>query len=416
MSSRSTPGGELTSQQVADYLGVKLQSVYAYASRGVLTPLRREPGTGSIYALDDVMALVGASRTGRRRRPASATDDVRTRITEVTPGTLAYRGRSVEGLVGAHTFEEVRALLVDGTLPMPPSPPSAVPWPHAGVRRALRSLMAALPEQAQPLDRFKHAVLVAGATDVGRRDRSATAFRYAGERALACMVLALLGGSRVAGDLDGDHDGGAGGVAAALASYLPACPVDLIDAVLVLLADHDLAVSTTAVRVAVSAGADPYGALLAGLAAADSPVHVGASMQAVDWLAPAMRDPQGALDAALAAGPRAGAPPGFGHLVYTEADPRAQLLLARLEAYAPVAELASLRLLERELMHRCGWVLNVDGALALMVRTFDLPRDAGAVLFACARTAGWAAHAVEELAEPQLRFRLKGIYSGTRTT
>ena len=146
------------------------------------------------------------------------------------------------------------------------------------------------------------------------------------------------------------------------------------------------------------------------LAAADSPLHVAASLRAVDWLAGATSDPQRVLDAALVSGP----PPGFGHLVYTEQDPRAQLLLDLLEPYAPPSTLGAVRLIERELLERRGWVLSVDLALALVVRCFGLPQDAGAVVFACARTAGWTAHAIEELAEPGMRFRLRGVYSGER--
>lgn len=199
-------------------------------------------------------------------------------------------------------------------------------------------------------------------------------------------------------------------LAGTLTTYLDGCPAALLDAALVLLADHDLAVSTTAVRVAVSSGADPYSALLAGLAAADSPLHLTASLQALDWLSGAVRDPQAAIDAALA-GRR---PPGFGHVVYTEQDPRAQVLLERLEPECDRDDLAALRTIEDELLERRGWVLNVDVGLALLVRALGLPRDAGPVIFACARTAGWTAHAVEELREPGMRFRLRGVYNGPR--
>lgn len=178
-----------------------------------------------------------------------------------------------------------------------------------------------------------------------------------------------------------------------------------------LLADHDLAVSTTAVRVAISSGADAHSALLAGLAAADSPQHVAASLQAHDWLGTALDAPQDLLDVALA-GERP--PPGFGHLVYTEADPRAQILLDRLRPTVPAQQWTALTMLEQELLERRGWVLNIDLAMALLVHTHGLPRHAGPAIFACARTAGWIAHALEELAEPAMRFRLRGVYSGDR--
>ena len=395
--------GELTTAQVAEYLGVKVETVYAYVSRGVLTPRRREPGTGSLFAVEDVQALVRGGRAGRRGQRLAASDDVRTAITEVTPANLSYRGHDIAELVSGRSFEDVRALLVG----VPSTEPGAVAQvSDPATLDTLRAVMAALPRDSAPLDRFKHAVVLAGAADLGRHDRSPAAMARAGEYATLLMALTLPGVAE-----EWDAAATPPSLATILGNYLPTCPARLIDAVLVLLADHDLAVSTTAVRVAVSSGANAYSALLAGLAAADSPLHLTASLRAGDWLAGAMRDPRAALDAALLGGP----PPGFGHLVYTESDPRAQLLLDRLAPHAVEGELAALRLIEEELLERCGWVLNVDLALAMLVRCFDLPRDAGVVLFALARTAGWTAHAVEELTEAGMRFRLKGIYSGPRT-
>ncbi|ANS79457.1 Citrate synthase (si) [Serinicoccus hydrothermalis] len=382
----------LTTAQTADYLGVKVQTLYAYVSRGVLAPVRREAGTGSLFAVEDVRALAGrpgrSGHRGGRDRTRATSDDVRTRITEVGPGSLAYRGHDVRGLAGTWTFEQVRDLLTEHTVVNGRGP---------GSEQAVAAVTAALPAGTPVLDRFKHAVLVAGGSDVGRYDRTPESFAAAGERAAAAMVGSLTGSAA-----DGP-------LAVELGAYLD-LPTDLLDTALVLLADHDLAVSTTAVRVAVSAGSDAYSALLAGLAAADSPLHVRAVLRAVDWLRAAILDPRLALDAALTDGP----PPGFGHVVYTEQDPRAQVLLERLLPAADPAVCDAVALLEAELLERRGWVLTVDAALALLTLQHDLPRDAGAVIFACARTAGWTAHAIEELAEPGMRFRLRGIYTGPR--
>lgn len=387
--------GELTTAQVADYLGVKVQTVYAYVSRGVLTPTRREPGTGSLFRLEEVRDLLGGGRSGRRVRGPAASDDVRTTITDVSAGALAYRGQDISELAGRCTFEEVRDLLTGQR--------GTVVVPTRADRETLAALMASLPEGTTPLDRFKHALLIGAATDRGRLDRRPPALARIGERAAYLMALSLPGA-----DLP---DVVAPSLAATLGTALPGCPIEVVDLVLVLLADHDLAVSTTAVRVAISSGADAYSALLAGLAAADSPAHMAASLQVIDWLAGASASPQHALDVALA-GERP--PPGFGHLVYTEADPRAQLLLDRLRPLADPADWAAVGLIEQELLERRGWVLNVDLAIGLLVRSLRLPRHTGPVLFACARTAGWTAHALEELAEPAMRFRLRGVYSGAR--
>src|SRR5699024_7284032 len=146
-------------------------------------------------------------------------------------------------------------------------------------------------------------------------------------------------------------------------------------------------------------------------AAADSPQHMRAGLAVLDWLPRALTTPQEVLDEALA-GERP--PPGFGHVVYDDQDPRAQILLKLLVEDLPSDDLDAIQLIEDELHARRGWRLNVDRALALPVRLHGLPRDTAPMLFACARTAGWAAHAIEELEEPGMRFRLRGVYNGAR--
>ncbi len=102
-------------------------------------------------------------------------------------------------------------------------------------------------------------------------------------------------------------------------------PTTAVNAALVLLADHELATSTMAVRVAASVRADPYDALLAGLATLAGPLHGGASQQAYELLAMAERDGAArALDDMLR---ERGIVPGFGHTVYTSGDPRFGALL-----------------------------------------------------------------------------------------
>ena len=395
--------GELATAQVADYLGVKVQTVYAYVSRGVLTPVRRDPALGSIFALADVQALLKGGRAGRRTRRPATSDDVRTHITQVGPGRLAYRGHDVRTLAETHTFEEVRDLLTQAELV--DGPGTDGPGTARAERAAVLALREALPRHTRTLDLLKHAALLAASSDVGRHDRSAAAFAQAGARAATVMACAVTGHVEATCPEPS-------GMAEALATYLDPCPVETIQAALVLLADHDLATSTTAVRVAISSVADAYGALLAGLAAAASPMHSAASVHVLPWLRSALSDPQAAIDAALAGRN----PPGFGHVVYTEEDPRAQELLERLRPDCPMPEWEALRTIEDELLQRRGRVLTVDVALALMVHLYGLPSDAGAVLFACARTAGWTAHAIEELAEPAMRFRLRGVYSGQRVS
>src|SRR5262249_56774974 len=104
----------------------------------------------------------------------------------------------------------------------------------------------------------------------------------------------------------------------------PPSLVRALGAALVLLADHELAASTFAARVAASVRADPYAVVATGLGAVGGPLHGGASFGAEVMLRSAAR----ATDAARAVGDllrRGGRVPGFGHHVYPGACPRAGL-------------------------------------------------------------------------------------------
>ncbi len=185
-----------------------------------------------------------------------------------------------------------------------------------------------------------------------------------------------------------------------------------LDRALGLLADHDLAVSTFAARVAASARADPYAVVSAGLAALDGPLHGGASRLAYRLLAEVVDRGDAVL--VVSEYLRAGQPiPGFGHGLYPDGDPRARVLLAAIAAL-PAAEplLAAAREIARAAGRERALRSNVDLALAVLTLAAGMPAEAGEVIFAVARTVGWLAHALEEYQETPLRLRPRGVYAG----
>jgi citrate synthase len=182
---------------------------------------------------------------------------------------------------------------------------------------------------------------------------------------------------------------------------------DLLNLALVLLADHDLAVSTVAVRLAASARATPYAAISAALGTADGQYHGFASTLAYRFLRDAAEDPMGAL----AERQRADDLPGFGHRVYQTRDPRADTLFTALRRHKAAA---SVMATVDAITPGAGTFPNIDLALAALMHTFDLRPDSGEAIFALARCAGWLAHAIEEYREPGLRFRPVGVYTGER--
>src|SRR5215469_5614866 len=131
-------------------------------------------------------------------------------------------------------------------------------------------------------------------------------------------------------------------------------------AALVLLADHELAASTLAVRVAASVRADPYAAVATGLGALGGPLHGGASLGAEAMLAAAA----GPRDAPQVVGDllrRTGRVPGFGHFVYRAGDPRAVCLLDLVARGAPAsARLAVAEAVLAEMSRRALPEPNID--------------------------------------------------------
>ena len=281
---------------------------------------------------------------------------------------------------------------------------------------------------------------MAGALDPLRADLRPEAVTRTARRVVASMVAMVAvpepaatpqPGSRQP-DADADADGGLtaadsptaglvldGGriapdtVAQRLTSALVPAPtpelVQAVNATLVLMADHELATSTMAVRMAASTRADLYDALLAGLGTIAGPLHGGASQLAHSLLVDAERvGVERALDDTLR---WQGVLPGFGHSVYKNGDARFTVLLDLFDRLADPAQVE----LVRSLVDLAGAhtipLPNVDLALAAMAWSTGMPADAGRTLFTVARVAGWVAHYLEELGERPLRYRARAVYA-----
>ncbi len=97
---------------------------------------------------------------------------------------------------------------------------------------------------------------------------------------------------------------------------------------------------------------------------------------------------------------------GFGHFLYPDGDPRADVVLEavwRLPGTRPLRR--RVEALSRLVAERTGALPNIDLASAAALHALDLPAEAGEVVFQAARSFGVAAHVVEEYAEEPLRWR-----------
>lgn len=368
--------------EAARLLGVTKPTLYAYVSRGLVTRRTAVDGRTSLYDREQLEALAHRSpRRGTAERPSI---DVRigSAITHLDDDGLTYRDRSVAELADTCSFEQVAELLWTGELP-----DDEIHWPVD------RNALARCRDVVAAAD-VRDPIVVLSLAAATLADRAEGDDAAGAARRFLAIVPSLLGGPQ------------RGPVAGRLARAWHRSPdpalVDAIGRALVLLADHELATSTLAVRVAASVRTDAMSAVGAGLAAVRGPLHGVAGRDAATLIAEA-----GAMGAAAAIGRRldeAELLPGFGHSVYRSGDPRFPLLLDAVRGLPdPSGRMADVDSVLAEAGRSVGQLPNIDLALGALVHVGGLPVDIP--LFAVARVAGWVAHFVEELTARPLRYR-----------
>jgi len=390
----------MTAKDAAARLGVKEATLYAYVSRGLIrSEAISDAPRQRLYLAEDVQQL--AARKVQRRDPAKVARDalhwgtpmLESALTLITENTLYYRGHDAIKLARAHTLEEVAALLWTGSLE-----PAAQLFANKPLlaSRMWPSADASLPT----LQRLQVALALAATDDLRAYDFHPEAVAQTGARIL--WLMAAVAAS--AGTLDTS-------IAGTLAQAWQPGTAALLNAALVLCADHELNTSSFTARVVASAEASPYAVVLAGLAALEGFKHGGQTTQATAFLRE-MAEPSRVrlvLAERLRRGERL---PGFGHRLYPDSDPRAVALLSMLaEAYPTSPALALAQAIIREATAITSGAPTIDFALAVLEHTLQLPYGTGLALLALGRTAGWIGHALEQYQSQRL-IRPRARYIG----
>ena len=400
------PGRFLSAKEAAAQLDITLPTLYAYVSRGLVRSEETSAKKRSRrYYAEDINRL--RERKNHRANPEKAAAGalqaglpvLESRLTFISEDTLYYRGFEVDQLASSHSVEEVAALLWTGDLHQP--------------LEALRRPAGALPlrchqvwpqiKDLAPLERAHTLLPLAAAGDQAAYDLAADAVCRTGARILHLMTAAITGLAQKSQSIS----------QALEQAWLPTAPQQpsLLGAALIVCADHELNASAFAARVAASTGASPYAVVGAGLAALSGYKHGGASSR-VEALLLALE--QGAdIRQLIAERFKNGQTlPGFGHLIYRDADPRARILFELIDKQLPQAPALALG---RQLIETAAQFTdrrhNIDLALAVLGRCLALPPGAVAALFALGRTIGWIGHALEQYQIPTL-IRPRARYSG----
>jgi len=398
----------LSSREASQRLGVKLATLYAYASRGLISSVPGEGQRARWYAEDDVERLRArhAARSGHGPVAAGALrfgePVLESSVSDVGPDGPRYRGQLATELCRSGVnFERVAELLWSGSLPDTVGPAAHLNCDSSKLWSLFEG-RASLPKMALMLaalaltDRDRHS-----ASDAAEFARARALFHWLAH-APGARPPRRQAARRVAGTL--------------LAAFrVPQTPDVLrnVDHALVLCAEHELNASAFAARVAASAGADLYACLGAAVHTLSGSAH-GGHCDRVEAAIASIGSPARAprmVNEWLARGERV---PGFGHPLYPAGDPRGALLIELAEAHGAQSAPAKLALSLLAAMKRGGHAApTLDAGLVTLCHCLELPAGSAASIFAVGRCAGWVAHALEQRAAGYL-LRPRARYVGLR--
>ena len=422
----------LTAAEAADRLGVKVGTLYAYVSRGWLKSYKRRVGREALYRRSDIEALRGVSMPERGRRARSLPDAsswvtiaqprtdgppsgvivAESAVSSINDSGLAYRGYPIDELVEHASFEEVCLLLWRGERPAI-AQVGALREAIAKVEMpaAVAAALDAAGREAPPLARL--AITISALAAIAPPEPHQPQIDHA-PTIIGLMPLVMTAGRARSTGASASHRDIAERLLYRSLGEALEWERSAVDRVLVACAEHELNASTFAARVVASTGADLYASVLAALCSLSGPIHGGACDRIERMFAEL--DAGVRIDALLTGfSERHLLPPGFGHAIYPNGDPRAALLK---QVATEIARRRGRRLLETALkVEDAVWKRqrlhpNLDFYLTVCVRMIGFPRGLPAGVFALGRAAGWIAHSLEQYADNRLirpRMRYRGL-------
>ncbi len=350
-------------------------------------------------------------------------------------GILAYRGYDIKELAEKSTFEETALLLVDGRLPSQAELDEfdSQLREERRLKYKIRSIMKNLPSSGHPMEMLQTAVASLGMFYGGQEvlsdgiDGNDLEYIHSmSVKIISRMATIVAMWEHIRNGYDPieprDDLSHAGNFLYMLNGKEPdELSVKIMDACLVLHAEHTINASTFAAMVCGSTLASPFLVIAAAIGTLAGPLHGGANQRVVEMLKEIGR-PENANDWLKNQLAKKKVVWGMGHREYKTKDPRAIVLQKLMVEWgesrgnlSPEFETA-LRLEEacEEALGPKGVYPNVDYYSGILYTEMGIAPDQFTPIFAVSRVAGWLAHWREQLSDNRI-FRPTQIYTGEET-